>query len=222
MAESTSAPSPSDVARDQSLTSFRRRFCGGALIAAAALIVAGELVSPQHGNLSTGAQAQLYATHPTSTQLSAVLMHFGALLVLPGLVGLLGLTRLRAVHLAHVGTSLAFLGFASLSGNLLVDFFTLSAGQELSHARATSYLEATSQLPGAAFFIVPAFAASFLGLIVMFIALGRAGELSWIWVAVTIVGIVLLIAAPIHVVTVAGFVAMSVGLAAAGARLLRT
>jgi hypothetical protein len=54
------------------------------------------------------------------------------------------------------------------------------------------------------------------------LALGRAGELSWSWVAITVVGLALVIAAPVHIVTVVGFLAMSVGLGAAGARLLRT
>ncbi|MCX6395557.1 MAG: hypothetical protein NTV23_03640 [Propionibacteriales bacterium] len=70
-------------------------------------------------------------------------------------------------------------------------------------------------------FIIPAFLGSFLGLALLFIAVGRAGELAWGWVAVTLVGLILVVAAPVHLVTVIGFVAMSTGLAAAGARLLR-
>lgn len=202
-------------------STFRRRVCALALIAAAALIVAGELTTPSGSTGSTEGQLSAFVDHPGLTQVSAVLFHFGYLLVLPGIVGLLQLTRLRATRLANVGAGLAFVGFVSLAGNMLVDVFTLGAGQELGIEKGADYLDATGTLPGSLPFIIPAFLGSFLGLALLFIAIGRAGELAWAWVAVTLVGLVLVFAAPVHLVTVLGFVAMSAGLAAAGARLLR-
>jgi hypothetical protein len=216
---STIVSAPSASAEATSV--FRQRFCALSLIAAAALIIAGELTTPSGSTGSTEDQLNAFVEHPGLTQVSAVLFHFGYLLVLPGIVGLLRLTRLRGTRLANVGAGLAFVGFVSLAGNMLVDVFTLSAGQELGTKRAADYLDATGTLPGSLPFIIPAFLGSFLGLSLLFIAIGRAGELAWAWVAVTLVGLVLVFAAPVHVVTVIGFVAMSTGLAAAGARLLR-
>lgn len=208
--------------RTDAVAAFRNRCCALALLAAALFIVGGELTTPPGSITDTAAdQVRSYVDHPELTQISAVLLHFGYLLVLPGIVGLLQLTRLRAVRLAHAGAALAFLGFVSLAGNTVVDLFTLSAGQELSTEDAVSYLDATGSLPGSLPFIIPAFLCSFLGLTLLFVALGRAGELAWAWVAVMIVGIALVFAAPVPAVTVVGFCAVATALAAAGARLLR-
>lgn len=222
MSTLTHDPAPADAAQTVAVNRFRQRFCGYSLITAAVLIVAAEATTPETGNENTTAElVRVFADNPTQTQVSAVLLHFGALLVLPGIVGLLGLTRLRAVRLAHVGAFLAFLGFASLAGNVVVDFFHLSAGLELTPAEATRYMDATEALPGAAAFIVPAFLGSFVGLLLLFIAIGRAGELAWHWVALVAVGLALIVLAPSQAAMVAGFVAVAGGLAAAGARLLR-
>jgi len=216
------SPAASETAQILAVNRFRQRFCGCSLIAAAVLILVAEAVTPETGGENTTAElVRVFADNPTQTQVSAILLHFGALLVLPGIVGLLGLTRLRATRLAHVGAFLAFLGFASLAGNVVVDFFHLSAGQELSPADAARYLDATGALPGAAAFIGPAFIGSFLGLLLFFVALGRAGELAWHWVALVVVALTLIVAAPNQVAMVAGYVAMTGALAAAGARLLR-
>lgn len=226
MAISTDTPEAheaTEASRILAVDRFRRRCCGVSLIAAAALIAAAEAVTPERGDENTTAElVKVFADNPTQTQVSAVLLHFGALLVLPGIVGLLGLTRLRSVRLAHVGAFLAFLGFASLAGNVVVDLFHLSAGQELTPEQATRYLDATAALPGAIAFIAPAFLGSFLGLVLLFVALGRAGELAWAYVALVFVGLALIILAPNHPALVAGFLAISGGLAAAGARLLRS
>jgi hypothetical protein len=216
---STNAVAASPI---ETVTIFRQSFTGAALIAAGVLIAAGELTTPPGSTGTTETQVAAFVGHPELTQVSALLFHFGYLLVLPGIVGLLGLTRLRATKLANLGAFLAFLGFASLAGNGVVDLFTLGAGQQLETNDAVRYLDATGSLVGAAPFIIPAFLGSFVGLALLMVALGRAGELSWLWVAITIVGLALIVAAPLHVVTVLGFLAMTVGLVAAGARLLRT
>lgn len=222
MSTLTDNPAASDAAQILAVNRFRQRFCGYSLIAAAALLLAAEAVTPETGGENTTAElVRVFADNPTQTQVSAVLLHFGALLVLPGIVGLLGLTRLRATRLANGGAFLAFLGFASLAGNVVVDFFHLSAGQELSLTEATRYLDATGALPGAAAFVAPAFIGSFLGLVLFFVALGRAGELAWHWVALVVVGLALIVAAPNQMAMVAGYVALAGALAAAGARLLR-
>ena len=222
MSTLTNAPAPADAAQALAVDRFRRRFCGWSLITAAVLLVAAEATTPEDGSENTTAElVRVFTDNPTQTQVSAVLLHFAALLVLPGIVGLLRLTRLRAVKLAHVGAFLAFLGFASLAGNVIVDLFHLTAGQELTTAQASGYLDATSELPGALAFIVPAFLGSFLGMLLLFIALGRSGELAWHWVALVVVGLVLIVLAPNHAFLVVGFGAMAGALAAAGARLLR-
>jgi hypothetical protein len=201
---------------------FRTRFCGVALVAAAGLISAGELTTPSGSTTDdTAAQVDAFLAHPTLTQVSALLFHFGYLLVLPGIVGLLGLTRVRAVRLGHIGAAFAFLGFASLTGNTLIDLVSLGAGRELGAGTAARALDTAASLPATGAFIVPAFIGSFLGLVVLMTAVGRAGELAWAWVAATVVGVALIIAAPVHFVTVTGFIALSAGLAGSGARLLR-
>lgn len=203
------------------VTAFRARSNGIALILAALLIAAGEVTTPGSSTGDAKEQVAAFVDHPGLTQVSATLFHFGYLLVLPGIVGMLALTRRRSVQLAHVGALLALLGFASLAGNMLVDLVTLSAGQQLGVAEGARFVDEIGSLPAASAFVVPAFLGSFLGLILLMVALGRAGEIAWAWVAVTVVGIVLLVAAPVHVVTVVGFLALAVGLAAVGARILR-
>jgi hypothetical protein len=203
------------------VATFRRRWCGIALIAAGVLITAGELTTPAGSTGNTTEQINAFVDAPAMTQLSAVLFHFGYLLVIPGIVGMLGLTRLHATRMSHAGAVLAFVGFASLAGNAVLDLVTLSAGQELGTEAAAEYLDATQSLGGALPFIIPAFLGSFLGLALLVIALGRTGEVAWVWVAVTIVGLVFVVVAPLHAGTVAGFVATSTGLAACGARLVR-
>lgn len=159
--------------------SFRRAATSWSLVGAAVLVLAGVLTSPPQGDGAAEYLTSL-AAHPGATQLSAVLLHFGFLLLVPASVGLLALLRHRAVALGHVAVGIALLGSATLAGNVLTDFFDLALAQNLPTAQAVEVTKAAEAYSAAALFIVPGFFGTVLGFTLLAVALWRAGVVpSW-------------------------------------------
>lgn len=164
-------------------TRFRRTMLRLCLLGAGLLIVAGVFTSPPQGDDTLSYQASL-AAHPGATQLSAALLHFGYLLLVPAAIGLLTLLRERAVALGHVAAVIAVVGAASLSGNVLTDLFDLALAENLPAADAARASEAAAGYPVAGLFIVPAFVGTLIGFTLLSVAVWRAGHVP-VWQPVT-------------------------------------
>jgi hypothetical protein len=165
-------------------TAFRRRVLLASLLGAGLLIAAGVFTSPPQGDGTTVGYQQSLAAHPGATQVSAVLLHFGFLLLVPVAVGLLTLLRERAVALGHVAAIVAVVGAVTLSGNVLTDIFDLALAENLSPADAAKASDGATAYPVAGLFIVPGFIGSLLGFTLLSVAVWRAGHAS-VWFPVT-------------------------------------
>jgi hypothetical protein len=152
---------------------------GVALLAGPALFVAGLASSPaQTGDDKISYLASL-ARNPLQTQISAVLLHYGNLLMGAGLLAVPWLVRgRRGSALAFGGALLASLLQLNLSGALFTDWFHMEMGRQLPLDQAASISDAVLAYPlqQLCFGLSPLIA---VGLLLAFSGLARAGVIGW-------------------------------------------
>lgn len=159
----------------------RRAATAFSLFGAAILILAGVLTSPGQGQGTTSSYLADLAADPGATQLSAVLLRFGYLLLIPAAFGLMSLLRVRMVALGHVAIVFCLLGAATMAGNIVVDFYDLALAEAISRADAVKVADAAQGYGSAAALIVPGFLGSVLGFTLLSFALYRAGWVgAWV------------------------------------------
>lgn len=162
-------------------TRFRRIAGGLSLIGAGALTRLGVLISPR----SADGEIAAYLAAPLRTQISAILLHFGYLLLVPGAFAIAALLRTRAVALGHIGLCLLVIGGATISGLLVTDFYGLALGEALPLQQAEAISEAAFTW-GAIVIALPGIVGTSLGLLLMLVALWRAGHVP-VWIPVAYV-----------------------------------
>lgn len=150
---------------------FRRVAGGLSLIGAGALTWLGVLISPRSGDGEIAA----YLSAPIRTQLSAILLHFGYLLLVPGAFAMAQLVRARAVALGHIALCLLVVGGATISGLLVTDFYGLALGRALPLEQAETISDGAFTW-GAIVIALPGIIGTALGLLLMLGALWRAGR----------------------------------------------
>ena len=155
----------------------------------------------------------------TVVLLAAVVLHFGYLLLIPAAFALVHLARRGARRLTYTGLVLSVLG-AGPSGLLVSDFFELSLAQHLPLADAARVDDAGKQYAGGAIAKRTALAAV-LGLVLLAVAVWRAGWVSWWPAAVMLVGWVVAFSSNTPLRGGLGSALVLVGLAALAARVLR-
>ena len=153
-------------------------------------------------------------------QLSAVILHFGYLLLIPAAFALVHLARRGARRLAYTGLVLSVLG-AGLSGLLVSDFFELSLAQHLPLADAARVDDAGKQYALGALIAKPTALAAVLGLVLLAVAVWRAGWVSWWPAVVLLVGWVVAFSSDTLLRGGVGSGLVLVGLAALATRVLR-
>ena len=159
-------------------TNFRRTATGLSLIGATLLALAGLLATPWETEDNLAAYLDALAANPVQGQVAATLLHFGFLLYVPAFVGLLALLRTRGVVLGHIGVTLAILGWASISGFLIVDFYDLALAEALPRAEGVAIEERVEGYPGILAFFLPGFVGSMIGPPLVACALWRAGHVG--------------------------------------------
>ena len=160
------------------------------------------------------------AAHPAQAQLSAVVLHFGYLLLIPAAFALVHLARRGARRLTYTGLALTVLG-AGLSGLLISDFFELSLAQHLPLATAVRVDDAGKQYALGALLAKPTALAAVLGLVLLTVAVWRSGWVSWWPAAVMLVGWVVALSSDSLQRGGVGSGLVLAGLAALAARVLR-
>lgn len=170
----------------------------GARTRLAALALAGAGVGIVVGHLLTVApdqEMQPYldqlAQHRTSSTIGMLLTAAGAFLVLPGLVALLGLVRARGTRLATAAAVLAGVGITALgAGDVMIGLVMGSLIEKHRDTAEAMYRVAdTEALLGLPFALAPVFV---LGMVLLGIALLRAGTVpTWLG-ALTVIGAVAL------------------------------
>src|SRR5690349_13534180 len=98
---------------------FSRLIAVFSLVAAPLLVLAGMAATPWETEHTTAAYHDALAAHPGQSEIAAMLLHFGFLLLLPASLGLMHLARGSMPRTAHIGGLLAVFGLATLPGLLV-------------------------------------------------------------------------------------------------------
>ncbi|GIH94336.1 hypothetical protein ACFFMN_05635 [Planobispora siamensis] len=196
---------------------FRRRAAGLCLIVAPIVYVAGLLVDPaiRQGGDPVG----IYGAHPEQVSVSAALLHWSWVLLIPGIIGMIHLVRDRAVVLGHITGGLALLGVVNFSALMLGDFFYSMLERAMPPAQGSALGDEALADPGLVFgFQIPGFA-GLLGLFALGLTLAYAGRAPWWAPFAMLLGI---FGAPIYPIgTVVGGSLYLAGAGVIGLRMLR-
>ncbi len=156
---------------------FRRTAAGLCLVVAPVLYVAGVVADPalRQGGDTVG----VYGRYPDQVSVSASLLHWSWVLLLPGIVGMIHLVRWRGVVFGHIAGGLAFLGIVNFSGLMLGDFFYSRLERAMPAAQGAMLADEAFADPGARYaFQIPGFL-GLLGLLLLGLALAYARHAPW-------------------------------------------
>jgi len=196
---------------------------GAALVAGPVLWAAGMWTSPSAAGTTDADYITSLGRDGTITQVSALFLHYGNLLIGLGVLAAASLVRgPKGSRLTVAGAILTALGFTNVSGMLLSDWWNLSAAQHLSVEQAAQVFGGFKD--SSLLFLWNGFEmASLLGTILLLVGLARAGVLAWWNLAIFVAGFAGLILIPWDLPKLSAL-AVLVGFspfAAIGVRLLR-
>ncbi|MEU6425925.1 hypothetical protein ABZ860_08475 [Microbispora sp. NPDC046973] len=196
---------------------FRRWAAGLCLLAAPLVYVAGVLADPalREGGDAVGA----YGRHPGQVALSASLLHWSWVLLVPGIVGMVHLIRHRGVVFGHLAGGLALLGVVNFSALMLGDVFYARLERALPPEQGARIGDEAFADAGARFgFQLPGFA-GLAGLFLLGLALAHARRAPW-WAPFALIAGVF--GTPVFPLgTVAGGLLYLAGAGVIGLRMLR-
>lgn len=162
---------------------------GAALVAGPVLWAAGMWTSPSAAGTSDIDYVTSLGRDGTLTQVSALLLHYGNLLI--GLGVLAAATLLRGPRgslLTVIGVLMTALGFTNVSGMLLSDWWNLSAAQHLSIEQAAQVFGGFKD--SSLLFLWDGFEMfSLLGTILLLVGLARAGVVAWWTLVIFVAGV---------------------------------
>ena len=198
------------------------RLAGAALPAGAVLFAAGILTSPIATGDDRASYLEALGRDPGLTELSAVLLHYGNLLLGVGAIALPLLVRGRRGWLpALIGALLSALALLGTSGALFSDWMHMELARSVAMDQAVTVSENVLSAPllQLCFGLDPLL---LLGLPLVVFGLARAGVLGWWALASVVAGTVLLPFSPAsgNVVPAVAFVLIQLPLAVAGIRLI--
>ena len=199
------------------------RLGGGALVAGTALFLAGMITSPAADSHSLGDYITSLARDSVLTQTSALLLHYGNLLIGTGALVLPFLVRgARGRIVTIVGALLVTLGFLNTSGAVLSDWWNMEVGRQLPLDRAVSVAQAVLDAPG-----LMAWKGlqdiGLIGVVIVLAGLARAGVVRWWLVPVPLVFMAAAFAVPLSLpLLVSAVIALALApLAAVGVLTVR-
>jgi hypothetical protein len=120
---------------------FRRLLAVTSLLLAPVLMVAGVLVAPFEETSTSAAYLAVVRDNAGAAELSAVLLHFGFLLLVPCVWAMASLLEHRATVLGNLGLLLGTLGAVGNSGVVLLDFADIGLVRELPQPDAVAVYE---------------------------------------------------------------------------------
>ncbi|GAA0725258.1 hypothetical protein Drose_22420 [Dactylosporangium roseum] len=195
---------------------------GVSLVAGAAFFFTGLATSPPAEGDDKAAYLRSLADDPFQTQLSALFLHYGNLLMGAGLLALPLLVRGRKGGVVTiVGALLGALGLLEMSGALLSDWFHMEIGRNLPTDQAVALSDKVLAHTAQQLAFSPGPLVS-LALVVTFAGLARAGVLGWWTVPAVVLGYagMLLLPYDTPILPAVGAIPMLVPMAAAGIRLI--
>lgn len=169
---------------------------------------AGLATSPEQASMADADYVASLARNLTQTQVSALLLHYGNLLIGLGVLAAPTLVRgRRGGLLVTIGALLTAIGFTNVSGMILSDWWNAAVGSNLPLDQAAKIFgvfkdssllwvwDGTEML-------------SLLGAIVLFVGLARVGVLGWYTIPLFLGGFVALILTPTDMFQVAGLLVL--------------
>jgi hypothetical protein len=163
-----------------------------ALMAGPLLWSAGMLTSPEQDSMADADYVSSLARDITQTEISALFLHYGNLLIGLGVLAAPALVRgRRGGLLTVVGSLLAAIGFTNVSGMILSDWWNAAIGTLLPVEQAAevfAMFKASDLLwvwNGTELF-------SLLGPVLLLAGLARAGVLGWYTIGLLVGGVVAL------------------------------
>lgn len=196
---------------------------GVALVAGPVLFSLGMLTCPPQASMADSDYIASLARDATRTQVSALLLHYANIALGLGLLGAPSLVRgARGRVLAVVGALLGALGLVNTSGQILSDWWNLSAGRHLPMEQAVAVFQGVKSAS-----LMPLWDATemfaLLGPLLLLVGLARAGVVRYWLGAVLVGGVVALVAVPVSMFTLqAGLVLVGFSpFAVMGLRLLQ-
>jgi|tagenome__1003787_1003787.scaffolds.fasta_scaffold20777350_1 hypothetical protein len=224
-AASAAASSAGSVAVEQpSGTGAALRVAAGvALVAGPVLFSLGMFTCPPQASMADTDYVTSLARDTTLTQVSALFLHYANIAIGLGLLAAPALIRGRRGRVpAVLGALLGVLGFVNVSGQILSDWWNMSAGRVVGVEQAAVIfhgVKSASLMP----FWDATEAFSLLGPVLVFVGLARAGVLGWWTLPVFVGGVVGLMLIPVQMIALVGVVVL-VGfspIAFIGVRLLQ-
>jgi len=213
------APAPTKT----STSSILYRIAGGLLIAGPALTFAGMLTAPTQTDDSTAAYVESLARDSSLTQISALFLHYSNMTMALGLIAAPLLIRgVRGRLLTLIGMLAAVLTMLNISGAVKDDWWRMVIGQTVPldvAVRISDTVDAQAWLsPWRDTAMI-----GFLGLLLVYIGLARAGVLGWWAPAVYVVALVGMFTVPVSLTFVYGltFTALFAPLAVLGFLTIR-
>ena len=196
---------------------FRRTAAGLCLVAAPLVYVAGVVADPalRQGGDTVG----VYGRYPEQVSVSASLLHWSWVLLVPGIIGMIHLIRHKGVIFGHIAGGLALLGVVNFSALMLGDFFYSRLERALPAEQGARIADQAFADPGATFgFQVPGFV-GLLGLFLLGLALAYSRRTPW-WAPFAMLAGIL--GAPVYPVgTIVGGLLYLAGAGVIGLRMLR-
>ncbi|MEV0585302.1 hypothetical protein [Nonomuraea sp. NPDC050310] len=197
---------------------LRRLAAGGSLLTVPILYLAGVVADPalrQGGGDTTG----VYGRFHEQVSVSATLLHWSWVLLVPGIIGMIHLVRRRHILLGHVAGAVALLGVVNFSALMLGDFMVSLLERSMPPAVGARLAEEALADPGARFgYQIPGFA-GLAGLLVLGLLLAADRQVPW-WGSPALVAGAFV--APIFWVgTVIGGLLLLAGAGGIGLRMLR-
>ncbi|RBY84600.1 hypothetical protein [Blastococcus sp. TF02A-30] len=152
---------------------------GGALIAGSLLYVAGMATSPPQDSMANADYIAALARDEGRTALSALLLHYGNLVMALAWLAAPALVRGRRGGATTItGALLSAVGLVSVTGMVLYDFWTGAIGRHLEPGAALALFEDVSGSPAVAV-VGTLTLLGLLGPLVVLAGLARAGVTSW-------------------------------------------
>jgi hypothetical protein len=208
---------------DRQTRTFLYRAAGSLLVAGPVLTFAGMLTSPPQDGGATADYVASLARDSTLTQVSALFLHYSNLLTGVGLLVAPLLVRgVRGRVLTLIGTLAAVLTMLNISGAVKDDWWRMVVGQTVPidvAVRISDAVDASSLLwPWRDVSML-----GFLGLLLLYVGLARAGVLGWWAPAVYAVALVGMFTVPVSLTLVYGivFTALFAPLTVVGVRAFR-
>lgn len=149
------------------------------------LTLIGMLLTPWESEDTPAAYLTALAAEPTKAQVAPLFLHYGFACFAPAIFGALGILRSRGAGLGFAAAFFAFLGFTTLPGFLIIDWYDLAITQEFGVEGAVAVGERMDGYPLLLPLVIPASLGAALAPVLIAAALARAGVAPW-WAAALI------------------------------------